>query len=212
MKFVLVPAAALLAAATPALAQPASDGQTFTGLFGGVQLGWQQDQQSLRLTDNGLTGGDTARSDGFTYGGQVGYDFGLSPNWVLGAEVAVTGRTGRERLDPDTSLTIGRTITATGRLGYRLDDQSLLYARGGYANTQYRLYAPGGRVTDDRDGWTVGAGYERYVMRNVSARVEYNYSDFGRDRLPFLADGLGVDDASLKYRRHQVTVGLNYHF
>ncbi|KPF74420.1 hypothetical protein IP88_07990 [alpha proteobacterium AAP81b] len=203
---------AALAAAAPALAQPAADGPTFNGLYAGAQLGWQQDKQTLRLTDNGLESRASNKTDGFSYGGQVGYDFGLSPNFVLGVEGSVTGRTGGTNLDVDTRLSVGRTVNATGRLGYRLDSNSLLYARGGYSNTQFRVSNDIGRVSEDRDGFTVGAGYERYLTRQVSARLEYNYSDYGRDRLPFLADSLGVDRADLGYRRHAVTAGVNFHF
>ncbi len=204
---------AALAAASPVLAQDAAgDRQTFSGPFVGAQLGWQQDRQTLNLQTLNSTSRTSLKSDGFAYGGQLGYDFRLSPSWVLGAELSVSGRTGGENLDAATRLTTGRTFNATGRIGYVLDADGLLYARGGYANTQYRVSNAGGRTSEDRGGWTVGAGYERYILRNVSARLEYNYSDFGSDNLPFIATALGGVRADLDYRRHAVTAGINFRF
>lgn len=206
-------AAAIALAAVPAFAQDAP--AAFNGPYVGIQGGWQQDRQTLRVTDAGTETKSGNKSDGLAYGGQVGYDFRLSPTTVLGAEVALTGRTGSGFFDDGASsfdLEQGRTVSATARLGYVMDPTGLLYVRGGYANAQYKLDDGFSRVSEDRDGYTIGAGYERMLTRNVSARVEYNYSDFGKDDLPDLAAALGADDASLKYRRHAVTAGVNLRF
>ncbi|MFZ4687616.1 MAG: outer membrane protein [Polymorphobacter sp.] len=211
--FKFVFASALALAAVPVLAQDAPT--TFNGPYVGIQGGWQQDRQTLRVTDAGVESKGSNKDDGFAYGGQVGYDFRLSPNTVFGVEVALTGRTGTGRLNNGASiadLSQGRTVSATGRLGYLLDPSGLLYVRGGYANGQYKLDNGITKVSEDRDGYTVGAGYERMLAQNVSARLEYNYSDFGKDDLPGVATALGADQAELKYRRHAVTAGLNFRF
>ncbi|GGE15424.1 hypothetical protein GCM10011529_22290 [Polymorphobacter glacialis] len=210
-KSVLAVTAFLVAA--PVLAQDAP--AAFNGPFVGIQGGWQQDRQTLKTLDGAFTGSATNKNDGFAYGGQIGYDFGLSPTTVFGVEVALTGRTGNGDLEngaDSVELSQGRTISATGRLGYLVDPLSLLYVRGGYSNAQYRIDDGFTQVSENRDGYTVGAGYERMFTPNVSGRVEYNYSDFGSDDLPFVAASLGVTDAELKYRRHAVTAGLNFRF
>ncbi|WP_416907510.1 MAG: outer membrane protein [Polymorphobacter sp.] len=194
----LVPAALF---AVPALAQPA---QPFDGAFVGAQAGWQQDRQTLEI---GNASGSESK-DGLGYGGQIGYDFRLSPSTVFGIEAALTGRTGESFIDDGFTvfrLTQGRTISTTARLGVLTDPQGLAYVRGGYANARFNLDDGGPlTVSEDRDGWTLGAGYERYITPNVSARLEYGYSDFGRDRLTQAAD--------LKYQRHAVTAGVNFRF
>lgn len=207
--FISALAAAALAAG-PALAQDTPD--SFSGPYVGVQLGWQQDVQTLRTTTGTVQTSDSLKSDGFNYGGQLGYDLRLAPKVVAGGEFAVTGRTGSDDLGGGTRLGIGRTFNVTARLGYLLSPADLLYVRGGYSNTLFDIRDGGVRISETRDGYTVGAGVEHQLTRRVSARLEYNYSNYGRDDLPFLADALGTDRASINYRRHAVTAGINYRF
>ncbi|GGI75285.1 membrane protein [Polymorphobacter multimanifer] len=203
MRIILLAAAALVA--TPAVAQIGPE--PFNGAFVGIQGGWQQDRQTLETQVGNALVKASNKKDGFNYGGQIGYDFRVNPSVVFGLEAAITGRTGETFLDDGFDvyrLTQGRTISTTARVGFMTDPQGLVYARGGYANAKFNLDDAGTRFTENRDGWTVGAGYERAVSQNVSARVEYGYSDFGRDRL-----GAATD---LTYRRHAVNAGLNFRF
>ncbi|MEI6484910.1 MAG: outer membrane beta-barrel protein [Sphingomonadales bacterium] len=193
---------ALLAAAAiagPAMAQTAPDtSRNFNGAFVGGQLGWQQDRQSL--TDlasppNTLR----AKGSGLLYGGQIGYDFNLG-GAVIGIETSLTGRTGSNSF-PTFDLEPGRTVNVTGRAGVLVTPEGLLYARGGYSNARFSI--PNG-PRENRDGYTIGAGYEQKLTQNISARIEYNYSDYGNDTLP--------GNGSLNYHRHAVTTGLNFRF
>ena len=199
IRFALI-AATAAAVAGPALAQ---DADRFNGPFIGGQLGWQQDRQTLTI--DGARASNNA--SGLGYGGQVGYDFRLGGSAVLGLEGAVTGRTGSTDFE-DFDLRQGRTFSATARLGYMVDDNSLLYARGGWANARFTVDDGADRVSESRDGFTIGAGYERYLTNNVSARIEYNYSDFGSDNLSDVFE----TNASIAYRRHAITAGVNFRF
>jgi outer membrane immunogenic protein len=192
--FALIAAAAL---AGPAAAQEAAN---FNGPFIGGQLGWQQDRQSLDLGTLPATV-TRAKGDGFAYGGQIGYDFNLG-SAVLGIETSLTGRTGTNRF-PSFDLEAGRTINVTARAGWLVTPEGLLYARGGYSNARFSITNPAG-PSENRDGYTLGAGYEQMLARNVSARIEYNYSDYGNDNLP----GAG----RLNYHRHAVMTGVNFRF
>lgn len=199
---------AALAAATLAGPALAADGdKPFNGPFVGAQLGWQQDRQSLTTgTVPPVT--TRAKGDGFAYGGQLGYDFQVG-NAVLGLEAAITGRTGETRFT-GFDVEQGRTINVTGRAGWLVTPEGLLYARGGYSNARYTIANNVLRVADvseNRDGYLVGVGYEHKLGRNVSARLEYNYSDYGNDTLP----GVG-GPATLNYHRHAVMTGLNFRF
>ena len=196
--FALLAAAAL---AGPAIAQTAEN--NFNGAFVGGQIGWQQDRQSLNLgTVPAIT--TRAKGDGLAYGGQIGYDLNLGGG-VIGIETSLTGRTGSNRF-PTFDLEPGRTLNVTARAGFLVSPRALLYARGGYSNARFSVSNPAG-PTEKREGYTVGGGYEQMLSRNVSARVEYNYSDYGNDTLVGTAS-----PSTLNYHRHAVMTGLNFRF
>ncbi|WP_353216949.1 outer membrane beta-barrel protein [Sandarakinorhabdus sp.] len=195
--FALIAAAAI---AGPAAAQEAVN---FNGPYIGGQLGWQQDRQSLTLgTVPPAT--SRARSDGFAYGGQIGYDFNLGKA-VVGLETSLTGRSGSSRF-ATFDLEPGRTINVTARAGWLVAPDGLLYARGGYSNARFSIDNPL-VPAENRDGYTLGAGYEHMLAKNISARVEYNYGDYGNDDLPGIGGG-----ARLNYHRHAVMTGVNFRF
>lgn len=194
-------AAALALAAAPAFAQGAP--QNFNGPFIGIQGGWQQDRLGVNV---GIDSG-SLKTDGFAYGGQVGYDLRAGSNVVIGAEASLTGTSGSTTFE-GVELGVGRTINATARLGYVLGDKHLIYARGGYSNARFTVDDGFDKEGDNRDGFTIGAGYEQAVATNVSARVEYNYSDYGSENLGDI-DGAR---ASAGLSRHAVTAGLNFRF
>lgn len=205
MRNLIIAAAAIAAAASPVAAQQARE--NFNGPYIGIQGGWQQDRQTLETQVGAALVKASNKKDGFSYGGQIGYDFRVNPSVVFGVEAALTGRSGENFLNDGIDiyrLTQGRTISTTARLGFVTDPQGLIYARGGYANAKFNLDDGGTTFTENRDGWTIGAGYERAISQNVSARLEYGYSDFGRDRL-----GAATD---LTYKRHAVNAGLNFRF
>ena len=188
-----------------ALTAPAAVQETtiFDGPFVGVQVGWQQDRRSATTS---LVPPTTTRvtGDGLVYGGQLGYDANIG-GAVLGVEGSIIGRTGSNgsaALDIET----GRTINVTARAGLLVSPESLLYARGGYSNARFSITSPAGN-SESRDGYTLGAGYERSLSDTMSARIEYSYSNYGSDTLP----GMG-GPVVLNYRRHGVTAGFNLRF
>ena len=103
----------------------------------------------------------------------------------------------------------------SGRLGYAWD-RYLLYVKGGGAvaretyviNIQNVLSA---QPDDTRFGWNVGAGIEAAVTSNWSAKVEYNYIDFGTERITASGGGVTVF-VDHKQQVHLLKFGLNYRF
>ena len=126
-----------------------------------------------------VNGDEDAR---FIGGGQVGYDYQFSPNWVFGIEANYsfmdTGSNGNffGNGSPFANRGLG---SVTGRVGYAIGP-ALLYAKGGYAWADTRV-SNGLDVSGDggRDGYTVGAGVEYMFTQSWSAKVEYQYYDFG---------------------------------
>jgi outer membrane immunogenic protein len=216
IKYGFAAVAAMMAAA--ASAAPGDAPLTFNGPFVGIQGGWQQDRGRLQTIDNaGLITTSGRNGDGFGYGGQVGYDYRLPSNFVLGGEVSVTGRTGSNGFaDPygdDYNLRLGRTVNVTGRLGYVFPATGGLgYVRGGYSNARFLLDDAVARDAFNRDGYTVGVGYEQPIARHVNARLEYNYSDYGHGDVGPTAVDYGFSDGNARFRRNAVTAGIDFHF
>jgi outer membrane immunogenic protein len=63
-------------------------------------------------------------------------------------------------------------------------------------------------LTDNRTGFTVGAGIEFGLVENLSAKVEYDFYDFGTKNYNFAA----ITPVSVRSYLHTLTAGLNYKF
>jgi outer membrane immunogenic protein len=107
----------------------------------------------------------------------------------------------------------------TARGGYLVAPNVLLYVQGGAAwtNTKVTFFdVNGGQVgelTNDRTGWTVGAGAEWMFAPHWSVFAEYNFMGFGTRSDAFTTCGV-VNCAVLSARANMqdVLVGLNYKF
>ena len=56
-------------------------------------------------------------------------------------------------------------------------------------------------------GYTVGAGAETFVANNITARLEYRYTDYGHKDFD-----LDSGNISRGYDEHSVKVGIGYKF
>ena len=202
MKRILSSVAAVALAAglgTAASAEP------FNGPYVGMQAGWSQDDLRTPSTPLGDVAVDRSR-DSFSGGVFAGYDLKVGPSAVIGAEAGVqVGADDRIVRDTGSALVTvdpKRSLDLTARAGYLVSDNTLLYARGGYTNARVRTAvddAAGFRsASANRDGWLIGGGVERALGDNVSARLEYRYSDLGE------GDG--------RFDRHQALFGIAYRF
>jgi len=111
----------------------------------------------------------------------------------------------------------------TGRAGYAANDW-LFYAKAGGAwmhvsytedllATGTPPVAPGTTVTsqvisDNRSGFTVGAGIEFGLVENLSGKIEYDFYDFGSKNYNFNP----ITPVSVRSNLHTLTAGLNYKF
>ena len=178
----------------------------------------------------GAFGGNSAfgNNDGRFLGGlQAGADYQFAPNWVVGIEgqYSWTARNTQSVAFVPAGFTISdrnsNLGSVTGRLGYTWGP-ALLYAKGGVAfregnNVFVTNSATGAAVpfTSNRDsvGYTVGAGLEYLFAQNWSAKVEYQYYNFGKTNVNLVAPGTGLATA-VSYDRdvHTVKAGINYRF
>jgi outer membrane immunogenic protein len=153
-------------------------------------------------------------------GGQVGANYEFAP-WVVGIEGAWSGAVSMSSTDsvvtPATTIASLTTnlfwlASATGRIGYAHDDV-LFYAKGGGAWESVKYLeniaaTPIQSINDTRSGFTVGAGIEYGLTENFSAKLEYDFYDFGTQNYNFnLATPLSISS-----QVHVVTAGINYRF
>ncbi len=198
--------AAGFCAISVASASAAELGPRWAGLYVGAHAGWATSGIDWTyLTPVGDLGGPLGSTfgtdrEGWLLGGQVGYQLQFN-RLVAGVELSLSNGQffGQETLigfvsDPNEYLTteLGSLFLATGRLGYLVDPNLLVYVKGGYATASVSTftYSPTGYAgnwarasTGERHhGWTIGAGLERALAGNITIGVEYNYIDLGSER------------------------------
>jgi outer membrane immunogenic protein len=139
---------------------------------------------------NAAAGGS---ANGWNAGAQLGYNFHVSDQIVLGIQGNVDWISTNYAGSPD-----GWDGAIVGRLGY--DAGAILpYVEAGVAFADIDFAAPVG--SQSSAGWTAGAGIEFMLADQWSANVEYRYADYGS-----FGGGVGdVNDSSIR-------LGLNYHF
>ncbi|MEW4468961.1 outer membrane protein [Parasphingorhabdus sp. JC815] len=177
----------------------------FDGPYVGVQAGWNRAEVADRTIDTQTVDAEVSR-DAVVLGGYAGYNHKVSDRFVIGAEAGFSGAFDdeiRARTSGNSIIIDPRySFELTGRAGYLVDDKTLAYVRGGYANARVRTTLVSdnatSRASDNLDGWLVGGGVERMLTNNISARLEYRYTDFGNN------GGL--------YDQHQALVGISYNF
>lgn len=174
--------------------------------------------------------------DGFTGGGQVGYNYQVD-RWLFGVEADASAfglRQSRSVTAPfpvglgafttSNAVTADWLVSLRPRVGYTVD-RTLLYATGGLALTELNFgtsYNDSAGQTEAANtsrivaGWTAGAGIEHAFANNWSAKVEYLYSDFGKQTAtgPVLAGPTttGIISRDIDLKTNTVRGGLNYHF
>ena len=163
-------------------------------------------------------------NDGRFLGGvQGGYDYEFSNNVVLGVEAEynwLTDNNGGATFPGGSVVSTNNDQfgSVTGRVGYSFG-AALLYAKGGYAfrGDNDNIHVTTGGVpqaftTDGnhQDGYTVGAGLEYMFAPNWSAKIEYQYYNFGSTTF---TSG-PADIAGVRYTDdvHTVKAGINYRF
>jgi outer membrane immunogenic protein len=175
----------------------------WSGFYLGGHVGGAWSQEDLSAV--GLVG--TTDPDGFIGGVQAGYNW-QADRWVFGIE----GDWSWSGADGSTAVGLITSdqnwyATLTGRLGYAWDNW-MWYVKGGAAwvDAEYGFGAFG-TVSDTRVGWTIGTGVEWALAPQWSAKLEYNYLDFGKDTY-----NLGGTPFDVDTQVHLVKAGINYRF
>jgi outer membrane immunogenic protein len=199
---------------------------SWTGFYLGAHLGagWStNDWRSADFRGLGTFRLGAGSGSGFLGGAQIGVNYQVDAV-VAGLEADVSWAT----LSGDACEAIQGVVncnsradrfgTVTGRLGVAAD-RALVYFKAGAAwvhDSQILTIVgiPELGISGNRWGWTAGAGIEYALTRDWSAKLEYDFMDFGTNRLvfDFSRFGLGPITNDIKERIQTVKFGLNYKF
>jgi outer membrane immunogenic protein len=173
----------------------------WTGIYGGAQLGgawsdirWQFANANYFNSAGGNVLGTRLDQDpqGLIGGVVGGYNFQAGP-WMWGIEIAASAADmHQDRVSPffpatdSYSSQVDWLTSIAGRVGYGWY-RWMLYAKGGWAGGEANLTLrdPSNSVYASEDqwanGWTVGAGLDYRLYRNLSFGVAYDYADLNVD-------------------------------
>jgi outer membrane immunogenic protein len=198
----------------------------WTGFYIGGNLGgaWTNGTLTDNFTGASIGGGNNS---GFIGGGQIGYNWQVSPQFVLGVEWMFDG----------TSLShSGTGVTVLGDVltgSAKTDWVSTLAARFGYAANNWLFYGKAGggwvqnsaTVTDvtrnisvsasnTKSGWTAGAGVEYGLTPNWTLKAEWDIirTDSWNTSTTVFGGNFVGDRFSLQRDINMFTVGANYKF
>lgn len=216
---ILASGSVLVAAASPAMAQDAAD--PFTGVRVGALVGYDVTKAGSS-TDNDTTTSDDQSIDGVLYGAEVGYDFSVSPNFVIGAEGEISDSTAKTSFDNGDfegfgigNVKANRDLYAGVRVGLRAAPSTLIYAKAGYTNARFDVRSSDGtvdtRTNIDTDGYRLGLGAEQAIGTNTYAKLEYRYSNYKKGEVDYV-NGADSGRFNLDLDRHQVVVGFGVRF
>ncbi|MBB3609282.1 outer membrane protein [Rhizobium sp. BK602] len=209
--------AADLSVSTPPQAPIESPVFTWTGFYVGVNGGGAfggKDDFGLHSGDVFLGKFGKLEGSGFFGGGQIGYNYQVDQNWVIGLETDFQGGNIRDSLSNDGAHATSKVNwfgTLRPRVGYAYDN-TLFYGTGGlaYGHIDYKASLEGVGSFDEsktKAGWVLGAGVEHAFTDHLTAKLEYQYVDFGK----FNAGGDDLwSKATVDF--HSIRVGLNYKF
>ena len=204
----------------------------WSGFYIGGNIGgaWDSSTSTNRALDGTFVSSGSGNNSGVIGGGQIGYNFMASPNFLLGleADIEATSLKGSVASIDGSNIHSSKLDdfgTARGRAGFTVDNW-LFYGTGGFAwseGTESRtqvvgvtsvppIPAPGGTVesvSNTRTGWTAGAGVEWGLTQNWTARVEYLYLDLGNATSVFpLSNRQETSSLTMNVARF----GVNYKF
>lgn len=193
----------------------------YIGLQGGYAWG-ENDASAEQLV--GTLDVESIDIDGFVGGFHAGYNW-QADSFVFGIE----GDGEFADIDGDADVVLDGDPEPIGSIEQEIDWLASLRLRAGFALDRALFYATGGlavggvelsiideegdEFTSESDtewGWTVGGGLEFAFTDDLSARVEYRYTDLGDIEI----DANDEEEISVEADTtfHAVRFGLSWHF
>ena len=152
----------------------------YAGVYGGYKWGETDVTSDDDGWNGGVYGGYNWQADNFVYGieGDLGYSGADGGNALASTDQGAEG-------------------SLRARIGYDMNP-FLVYGTAGVAATNLEVTTATGSEDNTMVGYTVGAGVETFLTENVTARVEYRYSDYGSEDFDAAGISTGFDDHSVR--------------
>ena len=147
-------------------------------------------------------------------GANVGYNWLVLPQWVVGIEgnwdwSNIRGNDGGSGGDVN-AVDQNWQAGVRARAGFLVTPSTMLFGTGGLAFMDADL--------KDEDipqlhsamfnGWTFGGGIEQEILPNITGRLEYRWSDFSQKRVSFAS----FYDIGATPKINAVIAGVSWHF
>ena len=195
----------------------------WSGPYVGIQAGYVWGDADLFSFSDGEPGYaiDDMEVNGGIGGIYAGYNWLLDNNVLLGVEGEYNW------VSADDSVSFGNVEWGWGA-DVKQDWDASLRLRSGVVVGDYLPYVTAGvawagvevhgwrsnGVVSNHDetltGWTVGAGVEKKINENLTARIQYRYTDYG-DESWDIPDG-DYNEGKVTYNANMLTVGVSYRF
>jgi opacity protein-like surface antigen len=190
-----------------------------------VRYDWEDHQITSIHTDTGMVAQSVSGNfQSSSVGLQAGYNFMLTPSFLLGIEADINRDNAGTWVLGDGAYgqaVLGWSGSARGRIGYAVNNL-LFYGTGGLAWSEWGLTrvqimpfnptAPPATVETANVtpmGWTGGGGVEVGLWPRFSVKVEYRHTDYGSFSALF---PISQRQANISSASDAVLVGANYRF
>ena len=191
---------------------------TWSGFYAGANVGGAFSSEDVSIP----LGTVSTDPSGVLAGGQVGYNLLVGPTGLVGIEGEFDWTSAQGNVvvpDPVAAATVNSSHnwygTLEARAGFVLGPW-LLYAKGGgtWMNADYALtgnfagtgVAATASTNVSSFGWTGGVGVEYMLWAGWSAKVEYDFLDFGTQNVT-----IGGIVVPVNTQVHVAKLGVNYH-
>ncbi len=184
-----------LAAAFAAQGASAQDASQWTGFYAGFAT-------TIISPEFDNSPAPIPLQEGTNFGVYGGYNYAVSDNFVVGAEIGLGGPTAFQTVLGANDFELENVVNARVRGGYAMGS-ALLYGTFGYQTVNYDSVAGVTTGSGSADGLVYGIGIEMLLSDNVSFRLDYTSTHMdletgsivggaGDEQIDANAVGLGV--------------------
>ena len=205
----------------------ADDQMNWAGPYAGINTGytWVHDKSEGSYYCKGGCSPLSNNANGASVGIDLGYNLALQNNFLVGIEAEFKSYDANKEgnvtdiygyVIQKINSSLEKKFSFLGKLGYLVNDKTLAYVKGGWSNAQIKR----DYTNDDlpavveshkswQDGWTLGIGSEYNFYQNLTAKLEYRYTDLESKSI-YASNSSSTQTQNT--RQNELNVGVAYHF